>query len=36
MSLGKVEHHEVKFGAKPAGNGGAEYEVIVFYADWKL
>ena len=33
--FGQSGPHEVKFGAKQA-NGGAEYEVTVFYADWKL
>jgi len=33
--FGQSGSHEVKFGAKQA-NGGAEYEVTVFYADWKL
>ena len=33
--FGQGGSHEVTFGAKPA-NHGAEYEVTVFYADWKL
>ena len=33
--FGESGSHEVKFGAKAA-NNGAEYEVTVFYADWKL
>ena len=34
--FGQGGSHEVKFGAKRAIFGGAEYEVTVFYADWKL
>jgi len=33
--FGQGGSHVVKFAAKPGGNG-AEYEVTVFYADWKL
>jgi len=33
--FGEGGSHEVKFDAKPSING-AEYEVTVFYADWKL
>src|SRR5258706_5936607 len=33
--FGQGGSHEVKFGAKQA-NGGAEYEVTVSYADWRL
>ena len=33
--FGQGGSHEVKFGAKQA-NGGAEYEVTVFYAEWNL
>ena len=34
--FGQGGSHEVKFGAKRPIFGGAEYEVTVFYADWKL
>ena len=33
--FGQGGSHEVRFSAKQA-NGGAEYEVTVFYAEWKL
>jgi len=35
MEFGQSGSHEVRFGAKSA-NNGAEYEVTVFFADWKL
>jgi hypothetical protein len=35
FEFGQSGSHEVKFSAKPSING-AEYEVTVFFADWKL
>jgi hypothetical protein len=36
IEFGQDGSHEVKFSAKPPVFGGAEYDVTIFYADWRL